>query len=126
MEIQNVITKNKGGRPKKTIKRDQLMAIKCTVNERKLIEDRAASIHISVSEYLRELGLTGKIDSKNKALPPEVLALRAELKHIGSNINQAAKKRNSGEVLGPLERAELMVNSRKISALADQIKSYLQ
>lgn len=126
MEMQDVTTKNKGGRPKKTVKKDQLMAIKCTAGERKIIEDRAASVHLSVSEFLRELGLTGKIDSRKKALSPEALMLRAELKHVGSNLNQAAKKRNSGDELNALERAELMVNSRKVNALADLIKSYLQ
>ncbi|RKR84408.1 hypothetical protein BDD43_4643 [Mucilaginibacter gracilis] len=126
MEQQEVNLKNKGGRPKKAVKRNQLMAIKCTLYERRAIEARAKSVNLSVSEYLRELGLTGKIDSRNKTLPPEVLTLKAELKHLGSNMNQVAKKRNSGDELTPLERADLMVNSRRINALADQIKSYLQ
>ncbi len=51
MEEQNVITRNKGGRPKKTIKRDQLMAVKCTLYERKAIEARAKSVNLSISEY---------------------------------------------------------------------------
>ncbi|UTA67292.1 plasmid mobilization protein [Emticicia sp. 21SJ11W-3] len=126
MEEQNVITKNKGGRPKKAIKRDQLMAIKCTQYERKVIEAKAKSANLSVSEYLREIGLTGKIDKRNKALPKEVLSLTAALNHMSANLNQIAKKRNGIEELSPLERAELKVQSGQLNEIAVQIKSYLQ
>lgn len=126
MEEQNVITKNKGGRPKKAIKRDQLMAIKCTLYERKVIEARAKSANLSVSEYLREIGLTGKIDRRDKALPKEVLGVTAMLNHMAANLNQIAKKRNGIDELSPLERAELKVQSGQVKEVAAQIKSYLQ
>lgn len=126
MEEQNVITKSKGGRPKKAVRRDQLMAIKCTRYERKVIEARAKSANLSVSEYLREIGLTGKIDKRNKALSKEVLSLTAVLNHMGANLNQIAKKRNGTDELNPLERAELKVQSGQLKEIAIQIKSYLQ
>ena len=126
MEEQNVTTKNKGGRPKKAVKKDQLMAIKCTLYERKVIEARAKSANLSVSEYLREIGLTGKIDRRDKALPKEVLNLTAALNHMGANLNQIAKKRNGADELSPLERAELKVQSGNLKEIAVQIKSYLQ
>ena len=126
MEEKNVITKNKGGRPKKAVKKDQLMAIKCTPYERKVIEARAKSANLYVSEYLREIGLTGKIDRRDKALPKEVLNLTAALNHMGANLNQIAKKRNGADELSPLERAELKVQSGHLKEIAVQIKSYLQ
>lgn len=126
MEEQNVTTKNKGGRPKKAVKKDQIMAIKCTLYERKVIEARAKSANLSVSEYLREIGLTGKIDRRNKALPKEVLNLTAALNHMGANLNQIAKKRNGTDELNPLERAELKVQSGQLKEIAVQIKTYLQ
>ena len=126
MEEQNVITRNKGGRPKKTIKRDQLMAVKCTLYERKVIEARAKSVNLSISEYLREIGQTGKIDRRDKALPKEVLSLTATLNHMGANLNQIAKKRNGPDELSPLERAELKVQSGRLKEIAIQIKSYLE
>ena len=126
MKEQNVITKNKGGRPKKAVKRDQLVAIKCTLYERKVIEARAKSANLSVSEYLREIGLTGKIDRRNKALPKEVLSFTAMLNHMAANLNQIAKKRNGIDELSPLERAELKVQSGQVKEVAAQIKSYLQ
>lgn len=125
MEEQNDTKKNKGGRPKKVVKRDQLLAIKCTLYERKIIEAKAKKMNLTVSEYLREIGLTTKIDYRNKALPKEVLSLTGMLNHMAANLNQIAKKRNSNDVLSPLERAELMVRSGQVKDLAVQIKNFM-
>ncbi|GAA0882175.1 hypothetical protein GCM10009120_07720 [Sphingobacterium siyangense subsp. cladoniae] len=117
--------KGKGGRPPKAVKRNQLMAIKCTLFERRAIEAKAGSVGLTVSEYLREMGLTGKIDRRNRALPKEVLGFTATLNHLAANLNQLAKKRNQGDELSPLERAELKVQSGHVKELAIEIKSYL-
>jgi len=126
MEQQNVTVRNKGGRPAKAIKKDQVMAIKCSLYERKVIGAKAKSSGLSVSEYLRELGLNAKISRRNRALPKEVLMLMATLNHLAANLNQIAKKRNSMDELSPLERADLTVQSKHLKELAGQIKSYLQ
>ncbi len=125
MEQQDAIVKKKGGRPKKAIKRDRLIAFKCTADEHTIIEERAAATHLFVSEYLRELALTGKIDSRNKVLPQEVLQLKAELNHMGANMNQIARRRNGHDELTAIERASLEVQSRQLKDLVKQIKSYL-
>ncbi|MDN3675090.1 mobilization protein [Flavobacterium branchiarum] len=119
------IKKNRGGRPKKAVKRDQLMAIKCTLYERKIIEAKAKKASITVSEYLREIGLTAKIDYRNKALPKEILSFTGVLNHMAANLNQIAKKRNSNDELSPLERAELKVQSGQVKDLAVQIKNFM-
>lgn len=119
------IKKNRGGRPKKAVKRDQLMAIKCTLYERKIIEAKAKKANITVSEYLREIGLTAKIDYRNKALPKEILSFTGVLNHMAANLNQIAKKRNSNDELSPLERAELKVQSGQFKDLAVQIKNFM-
>jgi hypothetical protein len=116
----------KGGRPRKAIKKDQLLGMKCTLIERRAIEAKARSANLSVSEYLRELGLTGKIDSTKKALPKEILQLIGTLNHLAANMNQVAKKRNSNEILNALERATLQHESAAIKQLAKDIKTYLQ
>jgi transcription termination factor NusB len=126
MEQQNAQTKNKGGRPKKAVKKDQLLAVKCSLYERRIIEERAKSVNLSISEYLREISMTGKIDRQEKALPKEVLDFSATLNHMAANLNQIAKKRNSIEELSPLERANLKVQSGELKTLASQIKGYLQ
>ncbi|WP_240408992.1 plasmid mobilization protein [Flavobacterium psychrotrophum] len=125
MEGVNDNNKNKGGRPPKEIKRNQVMAIKCTLFERKAIEAKARKAKLTISEYLRELGLTSKINFRNKALPKEVLSFTATLNHMAANLNQIAKKRNSNDELNPLERAELKVQSGQVKELAQQIKNYL-
>lgn len=125
MGKQNGTKKNRGGRPKKVIKRDQLMAIKCTLYERKIIETKAKKVNLTVSEYLREVGLTAKIDYRNKALPKEILSFTGVLNHMAANLNQIAKKRNSNDELNPVERAELKVQTRQVKDLAVQIKNFM-
>jgi hypothetical protein len=50
----------------------------------------------SESEFLRNLGLNGKIDIQKKALPKEVLLFTATLNHLAANVNQIAKKEKPG------------------------------
>ncbi|MBS0026493.1 plasmid mobilization protein [Chitinophaga sp. 22321] len=126
MEQQNAQTKNKGGRPKKAVKKDQLLAVKCSLYERRVIEANAKSANLSVSEYLREISMTGKIDRKERALPKEVLELTGTLNHMAANLNQIARKRNGMEELSPLERANLKVQSGELKTLASKIKNYFQ
>lgn len=126
MEELRTVTRNKGGRPKKAIKKDQMLAVKCSLFERKAIEARAKSVNLTVSEYLREIALTGKIDRRVKVFPKEVLAMSGTFNHIAANLNQIAKKRNSGEELNAVERANLKVQSGELKALAFQVKSFLQ
>ena len=126
MEEQKPRTKNKGGRPKKAVKKDQLLAVKCSLFERRAIEARAKSNNLNTSEYLREIALTGKIDRREKALPKEVLELTGTLNHMAANLNQIAKKRNGMEELNALDRATLKVQSGELKGITAQIKTFLQ
>jgi hypothetical protein len=119
-------SKKKGGRPKKAVKMDQLLGVKCSLIERKAIEARAKSVNLSVSEYLRKIGLTGKIDRSEKVLPKEVLQMTGTLNHLAANMNQVAYKRNRQEELNAIERAALLHDAARIHQLAKDIKSYLQ
>lgn len=118
--------RNKGGRPKKTIKKDQLLAIKCTLVERKIIEAKAKMVGTTVSDYLRQSGISGKIGSPKKSIPTQVLQLTGTLNHLAENLNQIAKKRNGMEQLDAFERAALELQSRELKSLATTIKNYLQ
>jgi hypothetical protein len=118
--------RNKGGRPRKAVKKDQLLGVKCSLIERRAIEARAKSVNLSVSEYLREMALTGKIDRTEKALPKEVLQFDGKLNHLAANMNQTAKKRNSNEELNALERANLQHTAGEVKQLVKDIKAYLQ
>jgi hypothetical protein len=126
MEVVKQLARNKGGRPKKDIKKDQLLNLKCTLIERKIIQGKAKQANLSVSEYLREMGLTGKIDRREKSLPKEILQLIGIINHLVANLNQIAKKRNGVDELNALERVQLKVQSDQLKQLAIDIKSYLK
>jgi hypothetical protein len=126
MEEEQGHNKNKGGRPKKEIKRDQQLAVMCTLIERKIIEYKAKQANCCISEYLRELALKGQVDRKIKIIPKEILQLSATLNHIAANLNQIAKKRNREEDLDAIERAELNILSNGLKTIAVQIKTYYQ
>src|SRR6187402_3263789 len=109
MERNKTGKTSKGGRPRKVVKRDQLLGVKCTLLERKAIEHKAKENILSVSEYLRELGLNSvTITRKQKSLPKEVLLFTATLNHLAANINQIAYRRNRGDSITAFERLELL------------------
>lgn len=118
--------KNKGGRPKKDIRRDQQLAVMCTSAERKLIEEKAKLSNVSISEFLRTLAVEGQIGRRIRALPKEILLFTATLNHLAANMNQVAKKRNQHDELNATERDSLQGLSTEIKTLAETIKNYLR
>ena len=125
-EEKKTYTRNKGGRPQKAVKKDQILSVKCSFMERKTIRAKANLANRTVSEYLRELGLNSKIVRQEKTLPKEILQFTATLNHLAANLNQIAKKRNGIEELTALERAGLEMQSRELKTLAETIKNYLK
>ena len=126
MEEVKTIAKNKGGRPKKVIKKDQLLNLKCTLIDRRVIKAKAKQANLSVSEYLLKMALSGKIDRRDKTLPKEVLQLTGTLNHLAANMNQIAKKRNGIDELNAFERAELMVQSGQVKRHGEEIKNHFK
>ena len=118
--------RNKGGRPRKKIKKECYITIKCTLYEKKVIEAKAKSVHMNTSEYLRELGIKGKVDLRNKTISKEVLTMSGTLNHLAANLNQIAKKRNGLDELNAIERARLNVQSMEVKQLAMLIKEKLK
>jgi len=117
---------NKGGRPKADTKRNQLIGVKCSHIEKITIECKAQKLNLSTSEFLRNLGLERQVDRGIKALPKEVLQLMGTLNHMAANLNQIAHKRNRGDELGAIERAELMVLANEVKGVAITIKAALK
>jgi hypothetical protein len=124
-EIPTNSLKNKGGRPKKKIKQVAFIGVKCSLIDKIVLRQKARTVGLSLSEYLREVGLKGQAVSKIKALPKEVLLFTATLNHMAANLNQMAKKRNGLDELNALERAALHVLSVQVKQLALDIKKYL-
>ncbi len=116
--------KNKGGRPKKKVKRQEQLAVMCNIIERKIILSKAKKAGLTISEYLRGIGLNGKLTIRT--YPPQILEFTGKLNHLSANINQIAKKRNINEQLSPIERAELKLLSEEIKQLAENIKTYIK
>ncbi len=114
---------NKGGRPKKQEHLDQKLTAMCTRFDVITIKYYAKGLHLTVSEYLRALGLKRQVDRYVKLIPKEVLQLVGTLNHLAANINQIAHKRNRGDELNAIERAELMQLAGEIKELAKTIKA---
>ncbi|MEI9954790.1 MAG: hypothetical protein WDM90_00400 [Ferruginibacter sp.] len=93
MNIEAGRLKSKGGRPLKEVKQDHFIGVKCSLAEKKLLQQKAKVLGLSLSEYLRESGLKGQAVIKIKTLSPEVLQLTGTLNHLAANLNQIAKKR---------------------------------
>ncbi|SEW27428.1 plasmid mobilization protein [Chitinophaga arvensicola] len=126
MTQENKQTKNRSGRPRKEIKKDQFLAIKCNQWERSIIEAKAKASNLTISEYLRKIGVAGKIDRREKVFPKEVLELTGMLNHLAANLNQIARIRNGMEQLSLKELSELKTRSGDLKNLAEQIKAYFQ
>ena len=124
-EVKKQAVRNKGGRPKKNIKQDAFIGVKCSLVEKTVLRQKAKAVGLSLSEFLRETGLKGQAVSKMKALPKEVLFFSGTLNHLAANLNQVAKKRNRMDVLNALERAYLNELSVQVKQLAIDIKKYL-
>jgi len=86
--------KNKGGRPEKDIKRNALISVRFTKNEKQAIKYIAKKQNEKPSEFLRNIGLKKIGLSVRKKPNQETQNLRNELRRIGVNINQIAKQLN--------------------------------
>ena len=126
METGKIVTTKKGDRPKKMVKKDHVLTLKCSLTEKCFIEAKAKKCGLTVSEYLRAAAINGKIDMPKKSLPLEVLQLTGTLNHLAANLNQIAKKRNSSEQQDAIERAGLELQSKELKIIAANIKNYLQ
>lgn len=115
---------NKGGRPPKAIKRNKTITVHCSAFEQRLLREKGKEAGITVSEYLREIGLTGKIDRPKREFPKDALWLKGTLNHMAANLNQLAKKRNSGEDLSTYMREQLQEFCDQFHALTITIRNY--
>ncbi len=118
--------KKKTGRPLKAIKKNQQLAVMCTELERRIIQQKASKANCSISQFLRELGVSAKVELRIKSIDPEVLAFSGMLNHVAANLNQIARKRNMDEELSAIQRAELNYLSSEIKEMAITIKNNLK
>ena len=125
MSAAETVKRSKGGRPPKKIKCDQQITVMCNLAERKIIAYKAKQAGVTLSEYLRTMGVDGKIDSSKSELAKEVLAQKATLNHTAENINQYTRKLNSTGILSVEERIFYRNLSVVVKEAALLIKSKL-
>jgi hypothetical protein len=106
----------KGGRPRKLDldKRTKLIAARVRPDELAAIEGRAAASNLPLSEFVRELALSGEIIVR--AFRTLSAIDRHDLARIGSNLNQIARICNT---TGDAYRA------KNIEALLDELRVVL-
>lgn len=117
--------RNKGGRPRAIQKRDQQLAVMCTMEERELIGQKARASNLPVSAWLRTVALQGQTGSPKKTIPKEILLISATLNHTAANINQLTKKHNQYQLFSDAEITMLNQFITELKQLATQIKKSL-
>lgn len=116
---------NKGGRPKVKSKRDQQLAVMCTLEERNLIEEKAKQSNSKLSVWLRSLALQGQTGSAKNKVSKEVLLFTATLNHLAANINQLTKKHNQYDLFSDEEINQLQQLITEVKQLVTAIKNSL-
>jgi hypothetical protein len=81
--------KKKGGRPPSETKRDQQITVCLTKLEKLAIQKRAQKAGLNLSDYGRQMVLTGQAQVR---LSPEENATLNQVAKLGNNLNQIAHK----------------------------------
>jgi hypothetical protein len=81
--------KKKGGRPPSETKRDQQITVCLTKLEKLAIQKRAQKAGLNLSDYGRQMVLTGKAQVR---LTPGENAILNQVAKLGNNLNQLAHK----------------------------------
>lgn len=89
-------SKKKGGRPKKIVTRSKQLGIRFTADELQAISQKAAAAGCCVTEFIRKTSLKGVVISR---LTREEKQIANDLKAIGNNLNQIAKKAKQEGIL---------------------------
>lgn len=116
---------SKGGRPKKVVRQNYFIGIKCTLIEKTYLKQKAKMAGLSLSEFVRDTALKGQAVRQIKTIPKEILAFTATLNHLAANINQLAKKCNQNYFLDEAETASVQQLPEAIKQLAISIKNHL-
>ena len=83
--------KKKGGRPAKTVKREHRITTRFSHPEQFILQHNAGKTGLSVSDYIRQTALTGKIIAR---LSVEDRHIVRQLIGMANNLNQLTKVAN--------------------------------
>ncbi|MFD2574662.1 plasmid mobilization relaxosome protein MobC [Spirosoma soli] len=107
--------KKKGGRPPSQTKRDQQMTVCLTKLEKLAIQRRAQKAGLNLSDYGRQMVLTGKAQVR---LSAEENATLNQVAKLGNNLNQLAHKANADGIRSIAFEAQRLL--RQLSDLLDK------
>lgn len=91
-----------------------LPPIRCTVNEKTAITEKAKQLGLSVSEYVRQMALKGSIIVRQSLADFTYLQ---QLRSIGVNLNQQTRKLNATGK----DTSELESLRRKLDAMLEKL-----
>ena len=98
--------RKKGGRPPSDTKRDQQITVLLTRLEKLAIQKRAKKAGLNLSDYCRQMVLTGQAQAR---LTPEENAVLNQVAKLGNNLNQIAHKANADGIRSiAIEAARLL------------------
>jgi len=98
--------RKKGGRPKSETKRDKQITVCLSAIEYLAVKRRTEKAGLTLSDYGRQMVLTGQAQVK---LSPEENAVLNEVARLGNNLNQIAKKANADGIRSiAIEAARLL------------------
>ena len=98
-------------RPRKTIVRSEVVKVRYTSTEKRLLRSFSDSVGITVSEYIRSKSLDYKLTTR---LTQEEVAYLRVLIGMATNLNQIAKKVNMGEATNMLVSEILITINNQI------------
>lgn len=88
----SIAGKKRGGRPKKEIKRSEVLKVRLTRAERMIIENRAEKAGVNTSEWFRQAARTGRVVAR---FSPEEMGWLRGLSGLCNNLNQLTKLAHS-------------------------------
>ena len=98
--------RKKGERPPSDTKRDQQITVLLTRLEKLAIQKRAKKAGLNLSDYCRQMVLTGQAQAR---LTPEENAVLNQVAKLGNNLNQIAHKANTDGIRSiAIEAARLL------------------
>ena len=95
--------KNKGGRPKAKIRRDQTLRIRINATELYLIKTKAREAGMRASTWIRQAAKAARIAPR---WTPEQMELLRMMTGMANNLNQLEKQANSGKLLFIVRKCE--------------------
>lgn len=89
MISQTINIKRRGGRPKKSVKKDIVRSIRFSKVEYYIIKQKASRAGIKIPSYIRQMAMRGKVISR---LNEEERQFVRQLIGMANNLNQLTKK----------------------------------